>query len=161
MKVNEGEVPQYYVHNSHPAIIPPEEWNLVQAEMARRKEKFKGEGYLNRYPFSQLMVCGICGKHYVRKTCRKGFRWMCTTYNSKGKKYCNSKMIPEDKLLEMTSDIDISQVDHIKVERENTIIIILKDGTEITRQWQDRSRAESWTDEMRQKAAEHTRKRYQ
>ena len=70
-------------------------------------------------------------------------------------------MIPEDKLLEMTSDIDVSQVDHIKVERENTIIIVFKDGTKIARQWQDRSRAESWTDEMRQKAAEHTRKRYQ
>ena len=61
----------------------------------------------------------------------------------------------------MTSDIDMAQIDHIKVERENTIIIVLKDGTEITRQWQDRSRAESWTDEMRQKAAEQTRKRYQ
>jgi hypothetical protein len=47
------------------------------------------------------------------------------------------------------------------VEHENTIIIVFKDGTEITKQWQDRSRAESWTDEMRQKAAEHTRKRYQ
>ena len=38
MKRNEGEVPQYYVRNSHPAIIEPEEWDLVQAEMARRKE---------------------------------------------------------------------------------------------------------------------------
>ncbi len=37
-KVNEGEVPQYYVEESHPAIIPPEEFELVQAEMARRKE---------------------------------------------------------------------------------------------------------------------------
>ena len=158
---NDGVLPMYHATDTHEAIIPLEMFTQVQEEMARRKEKFKGEGYLNRYPFSQLMVCGICGKHYVRKTCRKGFRWMCTTYNSKGKKYCNSKMIPEDKLLEMTSDIDISQVDHIKVAHENTIIIVFKDGTEITRQWQDRSRAESWTDEMRQKAAEHTRKRYQ
>ena len=37
MKVNEGEVPQYYVENSHPAIIDPEEWDLVQAEFSRRK----------------------------------------------------------------------------------------------------------------------------
>ena len=28
-KVNEGEVPQYYVENSHPAIIEPEEWDRV------------------------------------------------------------------------------------------------------------------------------------
>ena len=31
-KENEGEVPQYYVENSHPAIIEPEEWELVQIE---------------------------------------------------------------------------------------------------------------------------------
>ena len=30
-KVNEGEVPQYYVEESHPAIISPEEFELVQA----------------------------------------------------------------------------------------------------------------------------------
>ena len=26
MKTNEGEVPQYYVDDSHEAIIPPDEW---------------------------------------------------------------------------------------------------------------------------------------
>lgn len=36
-KVNEGEVPQYYVENSHPAIIETEEWERVQLELARRK----------------------------------------------------------------------------------------------------------------------------
>lgn len=158
---NDGVLPMYHATDTHEAIIPLEMFTQVQEEMARRREQFKSEGSLNRYPFTQLLVCGVCGKHYVRKTCRTGFRWMCATYNNKGKKYCDSKMIPEDKLIEMTSDIDMAQVDHIKVERENTIIIVLKDGTEITRQWQDRSRAESWTDEMRQKAAEQTRKRYQ
>ena len=37
MKVNEGEVPQYHVEGSHPAIIDPDEWELVQSELARRK----------------------------------------------------------------------------------------------------------------------------
>ena len=36
MKVNEGEVPQYYVENSHPAIIDPKIWELAQAEKLRR-----------------------------------------------------------------------------------------------------------------------------
>ena len=40
-KVNEGEVPQYYVENSHPAIIEPEEWDRVQIELARRKASGK------------------------------------------------------------------------------------------------------------------------
>ena len=35
-KRNEGEVQQYYVENSHPAIITPEEFDLVQAEFEKR-----------------------------------------------------------------------------------------------------------------------------
>lgn len=37
-KVNEGEVPQYYVECSHPAIIEPSEWEAVKVEVARRKK---------------------------------------------------------------------------------------------------------------------------
>lgn len=37
MKPNEGEVPQYYVEGSHPAIVDPDEWDHVQTEFARRK----------------------------------------------------------------------------------------------------------------------------
>ena len=34
-KVNEGEVPQYYIEESHPAIIVPEEFELVQESMSK------------------------------------------------------------------------------------------------------------------------------
>ena len=37
MKVNEGEVPQYYVQDSHPAIVDEELFDLVQMELARRR----------------------------------------------------------------------------------------------------------------------------
>lgn len=36
-KINEGEIPQYYIENSHEAIISPDEFELVQAEFLRRK----------------------------------------------------------------------------------------------------------------------------
>ena len=38
-KVNEGEVPQYYVEGSHPAIIEPEIFDAVQVELKRRKQQ--------------------------------------------------------------------------------------------------------------------------
>ena len=38
-KINEGEVPQYYVEDSHPAIIEPWEWEQVQVELERRKKQ--------------------------------------------------------------------------------------------------------------------------
>lgn len=39
MKKNAGEVPQYIVTDSYPGIIDKAEWELVQAEMAKRKAK--------------------------------------------------------------------------------------------------------------------------
>lgn len=38
-KVNEGEAPQYYVENSHPAIVSAEVFELVQAELAKRRQR--------------------------------------------------------------------------------------------------------------------------
>lgn len=38
MKVNAGEVPQYYVENIHLEIIPSEGWNLVQADIGNQTE---------------------------------------------------------------------------------------------------------------------------
>ena len=38
MKINQGEVPQYYVENNHEAIIDPQPFDMVQAELARRTE---------------------------------------------------------------------------------------------------------------------------
>ena len=40
-KVNEGEVPQYYIEHSHVPIITPEEFDKVQTELARHKLNLK------------------------------------------------------------------------------------------------------------------------
>ena len=34
---NDGDIPQYYVENSHPAIIDKDTWEAVQLEMERRR----------------------------------------------------------------------------------------------------------------------------
>lgn len=39
IKKNEGEVPQYYIENSHEPIIEPVEYERVQLEIQRRKQK--------------------------------------------------------------------------------------------------------------------------
>ena len=41
-KINEGEVPQYYIEHSHEAIIDPDEWEAVQEEIKRRKAIGRG-----------------------------------------------------------------------------------------------------------------------
>lgn len=37
-KVNEGEIPQYYVEDSHPAIISKEVYDLAQIELEKRRQ---------------------------------------------------------------------------------------------------------------------------
>ena len=58
-KVNEGEVPQYYIEHSHEAIIIPEEWDAVQDELARRKHI--GNAYSGKSVFGAKIKCGDCG----------------------------------------------------------------------------------------------------
>ncbi|MGI6745413.1 MAG: recombinase family protein [Acutalibacteraceae bacterium] len=53
LRVNNGEVPQYYVENSHEAIIAPEEFEAVQEEMARRKEL--GRAYSDKAFHSKIL----------------------------------------------------------------------------------------------------------
>ena len=65
MKKNEGEIPQYYVENSHPAIIDPIEWEQAQAEFARREAL--GRTYSSKSIFSSKLVCVDCGGFYGQK----------------------------------------------------------------------------------------------
>ena len=64
-KTNEGEVPQYYVQGSHPAIIDPREWEAVQSEFAHRKSV--GKAYSGASVFASRLVCCDCGEFFGPK----------------------------------------------------------------------------------------------
>ena len=64
-KVNEGEAPQYYVENSHPAIVSREVFELVQAELAKRRQRGGRTSAVT--PFSGRLVCGECGAYFGSK----------------------------------------------------------------------------------------------
>ena len=83
MKPNEGEVPQYYVENSHPAIIDPVEWDMVQVEILRRKA-MRGK-YSGNSVFASRIVCGDCGGFYGQKV------WHSTDSYRKVIWRCNNK----------------------------------------------------------------------
>ncbi|NCB42702.1 MAG: recombinase family protein [Clostridia bacterium] len=102
MKDNEGEVPQYYVQNSHPAIIEPDEFDAVQIEMDRRKKL--GRPASCQSPLSTKLVCGDCGGFYGSKvwgssTKYKRMIWRC---NDKYKKdtRCTTPHVTEDEVKE-------------------------------------------------------------
>ena len=79
-KVNEGEIPQYYVKNNHEPIIERKIFDLVQAEVARRKGKVGR--YNNERLFTKKLTCGHCGGSFTPST-QKGAQkqpymvWSC------------------------------------------------------------------------------------
>jgi DNA invertase Pin-like site-specific DNA recombinase len=112
-KVNNGELPQYYVENNHPAIIDRGMWNRVQEELARRggKRKVREKGvktqqgkYSGKYALTELLVCGECGKPYRRCTWSKNGQkkvvWRCVSRLDFGKKYCADSPSIEESLLQ-------------------------------------------------------------
>lgn len=65
-KLNEGEVPQYYVEGDHTAIIPTEVFEMVQAEFDRRADKRSAPSDM----FVGKIVCGVCGKAFEPRILR-------------------------------------------------------------------------------------------
>ena len=148
--VNNGELPQYHAENTHEPIIDIGTYNSVQLEMKRRAEKYSGKPTHNTYPFTGLITCDNCGKHYRRKVTPTGAVWICSTYNTYGKSKCPSKAIPETTLISLADEIGgIDKITAITAKNNNILEFTLTSGESITKQWQDRSRAESWTPEMR------------
>ena len=99
MKANEGEVPQYYVTASHPAIIPPAEWDEVAKERNRRKHESKGRFTGNA--FSGKIICGDCGEAYGPKVWHSNDKyrrviWQCNA-KFKGKK-CSTPHLTEEQI---------------------------------------------------------------
>lgn len=108
---NSGEIPQYYVEESHPAIIDKEMWEVVQLEMERRRtfaEKYnisKLDYATLDNPFAGRVICGSCGSPFGRKVwnstdeTRRRFIWRCNKrYVTKGEKGCTNKHV-DDKVL--------------------------------------------------------------
>ena len=64
-KINEGEVPRYYVENSHPAIVSAEAFAMVQHEIEKRKHHSSHASAASI--FSNRIFCGECGAIYGSK----------------------------------------------------------------------------------------------
>ena len=97
LKVNRGEVRQYYVHEHHEPIISPEVFDWVQREMKRRKEcKFR---YCGVSIYTSKIFCGECGGVFGPKVWHSTDKYRRTVYrcNDRYKNYCHTPRltIPE------------------------------------------------------------------
>lgn len=79
VKVNKGEVQQYYIPDHHPAIISRELYKQAQIVLDSRKKEWTGRIIRPKSPFAKRLICGECGRFLVmsRKT-GQGI-WDCPT----------------------------------------------------------------------------------
>ena len=164
---NQGELPQYWVENTHEAIIPMEVYQAVQEEKARRRELGVFANWsINTSCFTSKIKCGRCGKSYQRSN-RKGRKdpdanytvWICGTRRKTGNAQCQNKDIPEPMLkeayaavmglAEFDETIFSEQVDHIEIPAPNEMVFYFKDGRIVPHRWQSTMRKDCWTDERR------------
>ena len=85
--INQGELPQYFIEDHHPAIIQPEEWEAVQKIRESKQITFtiKSGEISKPQNFHQIFQCGECGgavshrMHYDRRDLKKKARhyWRC------------------------------------------------------------------------------------
>ena len=159
--VNRGQLPMYYVQGAHEPIVSEETFEQTQAEISRRAGIYTPPiPQMERYPFTGIITCAVCGKKFRRKKRKRDAVWVCDNKNMHGKDACASKQIPESVLLQICAVCSPKTVSSIKAGDGNRIQLLFSDGTELQTVWKDRSRRDSWTPEMKQKAREKTYGRY-
>lgn len=131
-KVNEGEIPQYYVENNHEAIIDPAVFDMVQRELeSRQAGKNRHSG---THIFAGKIKCGECGSWYGSKVWHSNSKyrrtvWQCN-HKFKNDEKCKTPHLNEDiikeifikaanKLLEDKDEI-ISNFEILKTTAFNT-----------------------------------------
>lgn len=101
---NEGQLDQYYIENSHPAIISKTDYEKAKAITQQRgKEKgctFEKEKYSEKYVFSGIIKCEKCGSSYRRRIYypnknKEYVAYLCNTHLSSNGKDCDALFIKE------------------------------------------------------------------
>lgn len=173
-KKNRGQLPQYYVEDTHPAIIDKGTFDYVQDEMARRRELGAlANKSLNTCCFTGRIKCPYCGQSYMHnKRTDRGYMefWNCGSKKKKKKgsgcpvggtinhknlvRVCTEVLGLE----EFSEDAFSERVDHIDVPERYTLEFHMADGSVITRDCPNTGHQDCWTAEYRAKVSAQRRK---
>lgn len=162
-KKNRGELPQYFVADTHEAIIDMATFQHVQEEMLRRKQLGAlANPHIPTSALTSVVKCGKCGKSFRRRTENSKYKvWKCATKDDKGTALCDMKLIPEPALKaacaevlglnEFEDGVFAEQVERITAYEGNLLVFLMRDGMEIAKvwEWKSTARTDCWTPERR------------
>ena len=176
-KKNRGELPQYYVPDTHEAIIDKATFDWVQSEMARRKELGPlANKALNTCFLTGKIKCGYCGHSYMHSQRSNRAKrtilpdvveiWSCGTRKKKGGR-CAGKEIPHRIIMQeigkalgtgvFDEETFGQQIDHITVTGARELTFHFQDGHEAAQAWVSTAKKDCWTQEAREQASAYRR----
>ena len=102
---NHGEVDQWYIHDDHPAIVDPAQWDAVQDILAERGKQLTARRSIEkqqrssftRYPLTNMLYCPYCGNKLIHKWGRGNLEyWACSTNLKVSAAACKGVWLPAD-----------------------------------------------------------------
>ena len=159
---NKGEKPLYIVEGNHEPIISQEIFDKAQEIRKAKAVGKSGKRNGPAYPFTGLIYCGECGHLFKHKVTKYYESWCCSQYDELGKAYCASKKIRDDVLRKACAEaLDIDSFDETTFKENirridafngNRLVFHFINGISKEVIWDNPSRRDSWTDEMKLKA---------
>lgn len=173
-KKNRGELPQYFVENTHEPIINMETFQYVQDEIARRKELGAlANKSLNTCCFTGKIKCPHCGVSYMHNRRNdRGYMeyWNCGSKKKKkvgngcpvGGTINHQNMVKACTevlgLEEFDEDVFLEQVDVIYIPKRYVLEFHMADGRVITKDCPNTGHKDCWTAEYRAKTSAKRKK---
>jgi site-specific DNA recombinase len=128
---NHGVVPQYYVENSHEAIIPREIFMQVQEELIQRRIVHTSPNGKNRtfsciHCFSNMIVCGGCGEVFRRvhwnNRGKKSVVWRCVSRLENTGLFCEARTVLESTL----EQVMVTAINQALCDKDHFLITLQK-----------------------------------
>lgn len=112
---NKGELPKYYVKNTHEPIVSPMEFELANILLTERSAAVNKKR--TEYPLSRKIKCKECGTAYRRKITNQIPYWVCRQHDN-DKDLCSGERITEESLHNAFARL------YNKLKRNYTIILL-------------------------------------
>lgn len=164
---NNGELTQYHIRNHHEGIVSLGDFVKVQELIAFKNAKYQ-KAPKTTSAFTGMIVCRECGGKYCRRTNNGKYSFLCRNRINRNTVTCTNKQIPEYELYRMSTEVlglkefknefFKAKIEFLEAFSDNSVVFHFKGGEEKRMTWKYKSRSESWTKEMKEKAKTYARR---
>lgn len=95
---NRGQLPQFYMADSYPAIIDREAFQKAQSLLAQHSQQFGHDPVKHDSPWAGMLYCAVCGTPLYHRSVNGRECWVCSRH-LKDRQSCTLPIIAETDLV--------------------------------------------------------------